>query len=279
MPKCCDDIRDLLDGYRAFGGLGIHWKIFGSNGHERRPKGGVPDSYTAVVRDDIHIKSIVRPAVVIAVSTPHSFMYRPGYCCVNEDRVPVATFRSYHTTRTVQINHYYYKSFEEFKQKIARGRPTANKDGLRRRGPEALREFAAQALEPGRPDDAILKLRALKGKAGPASPDALSLYLKDCRTACAEFIEALAGHITQGDLEAAGTTLKKCLRYHDTPPVWAVAAKYCLLTGDTDRCFGFLTGLLLDVDSPFRDEAYRCLVDYYRAKGDAETAENLRRSL
>jgi hypothetical protein len=279
VPKRCDDIRDLLDAYRDCGALGIHWKVFGSNGHKRKPEGGVLENYTRVIRDDTHIKSIVRPAVTTGISTPHSFLYRPGYCCVNEDKAPVAAYRSYHTAKTVQINHYYFKSFEEFEKKIERGMPTLNKNGVRRRGPEALREFAAQALEPGRPDNAALQLRARQKRAGRTSPEALALYLKDCRVACAEFLDAVAAHIARGEQQAAGEVLKRCLRYHDIPPVWAVAARYCLLVGDRERCFGFLDKLLRDVESPFRDAAYRCLAEYYRTGGDAETAENLLRSL
>ncbi|MDR2055240.1 MAG: glycosyltransferase family 92 protein [Desulfovibrio sp.] len=279
VPKRCDDIRDLLDNYRDYGALGVHWKVFGSNGLDRRPEGGVLDNYTRVVRDDTHIKSIVRPAVTVGVSTPHSFLYRQGWYCVNEDKVPVATFQSYHTAKRVQVNHYYFKSFEEFQQKIKRGMPTLNKNGVRRRGPEALRDFAVQALEPGRPDNAVLKLRARRKQDGPVSSNATALRLGDCLTPCAEFLETAARHLAQGNPAAAGEVLKRCLRYHDAPPVWAVAAQFCLLTGERDHCFGFLGKLLRDVNSPFRDAAYRCLADYYRTGGDTETAQNLLRSL
>ncbi|MDR0466089.1 MAG: glycosyltransferase family 92 protein, partial [Deltaproteobacteria bacterium] len=109
VPKACADIRELLDGCAEHAGLAAHWKIFGSNGHETRPVAGVIKSYTGVVNRNNHIKTIVRPARVAGVATPHHFRYSVGHCCVNEDGVPVLGPQSYHASRRIQINHYYYK--------------------------------------------------------------------------------------------------------------------------------------------------------------------------
>lgn len=56
----------LLLASRSAAGLAVHWIIFGSSGHERRPKGGTLRSYTRCIRlwhaQHALVKTIVRTA-------------------------------------------------------------------------------------------------------------------------------------------------------------------------------------------------------------------------
>ncbi|WP_419787359.1 glycosyltransferase family 92 protein [Pseudodesulfovibrio sp.] len=121
VPKDCGRIADLLDRYDEFGGLGISWKVFGSCGYVSRPDRPVTEAYDRVLSRDTHIKTIVRLRDVAKVCSPHHFEFKGDRCCVNEHGVPVLGPESYHTSETVQVNHYYYKSQQDYECKSARG--------------------------------------------------------------------------------------------------------------------------------------------------------------
>jgi hypothetical protein len=128
VPKTQNgNLGDFLDNYKKFGGLGIHWRVFGSNGHLERPEKSQLESYTkrSLVTEDMnrHIKSVVQPRHIKSVpKDPHHFKYRFGKYCVNEnfERIdgPLAT----HTSNKIQLNHYFVRSLEDFRLKVARGR-------------------------------------------------------------------------------------------------------------------------------------------------------------
>ncbi|MDR2161244.1 MAG: glycosyltransferase family 92 protein [Desulfovibrio sp.] len=274
VPKIYDDIRDILDNYRKFGGLAVHWKIFGSNGYRKRPKGNIINNYTTVVNYNTHIKSIVQTVYIAGVSNPHSFIYKDGYYCVNEDMIPVMSHHSYHTSKTIQINHYYYKSFEEFKIKIERGR-ACNNNGNRRRGPEALIDFAQQEISGGCYDNSIL---TLQGKINHRLSD-LEKFHSDKNRKFSGFADAISACIGHQEIDPAKDLIKRCLRYYDIPEAWLIAARFCLLTDSLLDCFVFIAKGLYDPACKFRDEFYLCLVRYYRAQGDLDTADSLQAEL
>lgn len=153
LPLAHDDIRDFLDEYRNYGGVGAHWSMFGSCGHMARPAGPILANYTQSLGLDPHIKSIVQPARVAGPVSAHHFAFRPGACCVNEDRVPVRDFMSYPLGDKLRINHYYYKSQQDFQDKIDRGLGTQMKSGAERR----MQNFYDHLDEPAVPDRRILR--------------------------------------------------------------------------------------------------------------------------
>ena len=132
VPNQSDDLRTLLRNYESYGGLAVSWMIFGSFYHILRPKGLQIENYTHRARNDytherlVHnqvVKSIVQPVHTIAVSTnPHIFHYKDGYFCVNEKFERVSRPASKNTVETIQLNHYYTRSYQDFKEKISRGR-------------------------------------------------------------------------------------------------------------------------------------------------------------
>lgn len=127
VPVSTNDIKDLLDNYKDYGGLAVNWKIFSSSGHISRPKGTIIENYCELFEVNNHIKSIVRPELTVRPLSPHHFFYKDGYYCVNSDYIPVNDFYSYPLIDKVCINHYFYKSQQDFEKKINRGRATQSK--------------------------------------------------------------------------------------------------------------------------------------------------------
>ena len=274
VPKSEHDIRDILDRYIDYGGLAIHWKIFGSGGHRTRPDGGVIKNYNKVISFDSHIKSIVQPSKVDKVFTPHSFGYRDGSFCVNEDYVPVASYQSYHISRTVQINHYYYKSLEDFKDKIKRGRATSRD----RDYDAALAEFAMQESQEGELDQGIQSLVEQKKSCMPTLND-IRKNVSECQKALIEFESLITDCISINKIGLALNVIRICSRYYDVPIVWLLAARVHLLAEHYAECLHYLQKLLADADNPLRAGAYSCLADYYQHLQNTDAANSLHRAL
>ena len=270
-PKTCTDIREMLDAYTEHAGLALHWKIFGSNGHVARPSAGVVKSYTGVIDCDKHIKTIVRPRHVAAVITPHHFQYTGGQRCVNEDGIPVLGPYSYHASRRIQLNHYYYKSKEDFAAKMARGLATPTKGGRAAHTETAWKAFDRQFTLAGEYDDAALRLVG-----DPLDASAPNARLAERRQKdFADFAGDIARCSASGDIPRAVEILRLCLRYYDCPQTWLIGAKLSLLADDRAACLGYLAKLLRELDSPLREQSYRCLMEYYRASGEADKADRI----
>ena len=274
VPKSEHDIRDILDRYIDYGGLAIHWKIFGSGGHRTKPDGGVIKNYNKVISFDSHIKSIVQPSKVDKVFTPHSFGYRDGSFCVNEDYVPVASYQSYHISRTVQINHYYYKSLEDFKDKLKRGCAT----GADRDHDVAIADFERQESQDGEPDQTIQNLVEQK-KSSMSTIEDIRQNSSGRQKTLAEFESLITDCISINKIALALNMVRICSRYYDAPIVWLLAARVHLLAENYAECLHYLQKLLVDVDNPLRAGAYSCLADYYEHLQNADAASSLQRAL
>ena len=256
VPRRHVDIRPMLDAYSGFGGLAMHWKIFGSGGLSRRPRLGVPRSYTGVIDRNPQIKSIVRPEAVLSVASPHHFRYAPGCWCVNEDKVPVLYHHSYHISEIVQVNHYYYKSHQDFSLKMKRGMATQAKDGSVKRQDSEFEAFARQHGLRGIADEAILRLLALQ-----AGTDARPSLAEADSASRLGRSDASAGLSCGGSTDETGS-----------PETWAVAARELLGAGRPDPAFTYITRLLRESAPCYQEEGYRCLYAYYLAKGRPEAA-------
>lgn len=274
VPKTENDIRDVLDRYVAYGGLAVHWKMFGSGGHTVRPDSGVIKNYDKVVDFERHIKSIVQPSKVSKVFTPHNFGYTDGSFCVNEDCIPVAAHQSYHISRTVQINHYYYKSLEDFKDKLKRGCAT----GADRDNDVAFADFARQESLEGVQDQTIQVLLEQKKSCMPILSD-IRKNVSDCHKSSSEFESLITDCISINKIDLALNMVRIYSRYYDTPIVWLLAARVHLLAGNHTECLRYLQKLLVDVNNPLRAGAYDCLADYYRHLQNADAADSLQRAL
>lgn len=148
-----EGVREVLNDFPRAAGLAVRWVLFGSNGHEKRPKEGVLRSFTkclpvgrgneenALARDAasrknrvpvtgryFQGKSIVNPRRIIrpGIHLPKLYFGK----VVNEDgsRLPLLTqfrkirmeFWSSNQASRIRVNHYWSKSIEELNQKVER---------------------------------------------------------------------------------------------------------------------------------------------------------------
>ena len=121
------DIRSILRHYRDLPGLVVWQMFFGSGGQAQRPHAAVTLSYRqrALLSQRTSVKTIANPRLVYKVGV-HEFKFwgaeardtarrRVG------DGVPVVN--------SLRINHYWSRSLEDVKKKIARG--DASTDAIR----------------------------------------------------------------------------------------------------------------------------------------------------
>jgi hypothetical protein len=126
VPKATDDLKELLKGYEEYGGVAVSSLFFGSGGHRERPREGQLADYLlrthSTFSENTLIKSIVQPDRVVMPATPHDFIYKNNFLCVNERflRVDDQKFPNY--TEKIQLNHYYCRSESEIEHKMNRGR-------------------------------------------------------------------------------------------------------------------------------------------------------------
>lgn len=118
-------LPEFLEKYKDYGGLAVSWLIFGSNNHIQKPAGSQLKNFTR--RSEVsflpnrHIKSIVQPRHVQSAYKSHCFKFKPGFACVNEHFVPVEEALADVSVDMIQLNHYYCRSLNEYRQKVERG--------------------------------------------------------------------------------------------------------------------------------------------------------------
>jgi len=125
VPKRTHDLRVLLQDYEDAAALGLNWQCFGTNGHKARPEGTQLENYVlALDREDWrrHIKSFVWPQAVGGMWNPHFAMPLQGRCTVNERHELIREAFSPFSAEFGQINHYYYRSWQDYHEKMLRGR-------------------------------------------------------------------------------------------------------------------------------------------------------------
>ena len=115
-----DFLSQVSERYPA---VGLHWRFYGSNGHLKRP--GLPVILAYTMRQsytNLHVKLFVRPERVRLYRNPHSWYFRGLFsAAVNEKNKRIWGSTSVPPTADAAwINHYYYKSQEEFERKAKR---------------------------------------------------------------------------------------------------------------------------------------------------------------
>jgi hypothetical protein len=100
--------------------------FFASGGNKNRPVCGQIVGYQIRTPEALSknrfIKSIIQPEKVVFPVSPHSFMYKEGFFCVNENRDRVSSQFFPCNVKKIQLNHYYTRSAQEWKEKKNRGR-------------------------------------------------------------------------------------------------------------------------------------------------------------
>jgi hypothetical protein len=106
-----------------FPAVGLHWRFYGSNGHIKRPNLPILLAYTRRQNAvNFHVKVFVRPERVMLHRNPHSWYFRGLFStAVNEKGKRIwGSIDVPATAEIAWVNHYYYKSQEEFERKAAR---------------------------------------------------------------------------------------------------------------------------------------------------------------
>ena len=117
-----DFLRQMSVQCQNMGGLGVNWRVFGSNGHIQSPIGGVIENYTRRAMDGYsmgnrHIKSIVNPRRARCFMNPHWAIYYSGYIAVDEEGVPTQCYLAQAgigQLKHVFLAHYVLKSYEDW---------------------------------------------------------------------------------------------------------------------------------------------------------------------
>lgn len=129
VPMKTNDIKVMLQGYEAYGSLGLNWHSFGSGGLESEPSPGVStyEAYTKRAEGNAsinnHVQSIVQVDFAQAVTwdDPHHPTMNPGQFQFNERR---SNFNGPFNIPPSQdigfIAHYYTRSREYWARKCAK---------------------------------------------------------------------------------------------------------------------------------------------------------------
>lgn len=236
VPQTTDDLRHFLTDYEDHAGLAVNWVMYGSSGHRKRPHGLIIENYTQRLplneQANFHIKSIVKPACTLHALGPHSFAYRHGCSAVTPDRLPASTPFSPVCIDKIRINHYFFRSHEEFQEKIKRGRADINAPEFQHR----IEVFEAQLNTPHDEDlSAIKYLDKLKTFLKADSPEEVIGF---SRRYIAQdepgYLSAYVDLTRLGDTDRADLILREALvRFPDNPVLVAVRAGTLRLTGHT----------------------------------------------
>lgn len=139
VPKRADTLDAVLTQFEDLPALSLPWHMFGSSGHAKRPEGLVIENYLeraefpprADVLSLLNYKTIADPAKVRLVKTHHVELFEDADTMWN-DRKEQFEYRCRFDVRNAsaeafQLNHYFARSEEEIREKIAKGR--VSKDG------------------------------------------------------------------------------------------------------------------------------------------------------
>lgn len=265
-PLSCNNINNFLSQYEEYAALGIHWKIFTSNGHISRPKKSPVDAYTTVWKEATLIKSIIQTRFTKEVVSPHHFTYTPGMFCVNEHGIPILGPRSYHTSQTIQINHYYFKSQQDFENKKKRGLATPVKG----KPNYDMAEFYLQADRGGEQDTRASKYNntvALFARRGPAI---IASIINDGKPGDTDKILAdISPMIINGEVDKARAHMERALRYRDDPVLHLALARLHASEKNFEPTMQCVRNALKDLSDvhPLRKQAYQELIKIYEIFG------------
>lgn len=130
IPTVADDLPAALAPLAGHAHISLPWHMFGRNGHDAPPPGGVLQNYLRRAADPLgsaaalNWKCIVDPCRVTAVRV-HGFEV-DGQAAGANDGGRVAAHgmrgdRAFYSREAIQLNHYYTRSDQELQAKINRG--------------------------------------------------------------------------------------------------------------------------------------------------------------
>ena len=158
VPKQDDDVPTALARLDAARNIALPWHMFGRNGHQTPPEGGMVRNYLrraanpmSTKRGICNFKCIADPCHITGISV-HALQVDGSFDCVN-DRGVVATLKererpAFYSTDVLQLNHYYARSEQEIAEKIGRGVfPSTKISGHGRRVHQIVANIEADEVE------------------------------------------------------------------------------------------------------------------------------------
>ncbi|MEI4485255.1 glycosyltransferase family 92 protein [Frigidibacter sp. MR17.14] len=144
VPVAAASLPEALEGLEAEANISLPWHMFGRNGHQAMPAGGVLANYTRRNPDPMsdakglrNFKMIVDPCRVTAMKV-HSIETDGRADSINDRGQRTSAqgreAQAFYSADRIQLNHYYTRSDAELRAKIARGPnlTTPDADHLRR---------------------------------------------------------------------------------------------------------------------------------------------------
>ncbi len=152
---------EIFQNKSTAGGLVINWIMYGSNNLEKADYSkGVLERFTRhanKLKDTI--KTIANPRKVDYMFTPHYMVYFDGYHQLDEVSLHFFPNTNYKISDKIIMNHYFYKSHEEFQNKMARNSAAYGKNPE-----ERLKKTFSHEESNDVYDDSILKYRNSRQK-------------------------------------------------------------------------------------------------------------------
>lgn len=133
VNKTEKSIKELLTRFEKAGSYQISWRLFGSSGHQNKTDGLTIERFALATpiswKENLHTKVICQPVFVEKFnSNPHCVLLKDGYIALSEDFRYVANAWAPHfCANELQLNHYVIRSYDEFCEKIKKGRADTNK--------------------------------------------------------------------------------------------------------------------------------------------------------
>ncbi|GAB7081955.1 glycosyltransferase family 2 protein [Megalodesulfovibrio paquesii] len=278
FPCQGQDLRPVLAEFEPYAGLAVPWTMFGASGHETRPQGTLMESYLHRYPEystGWHkvIKCLVDPSRIERVDDPHRFFPVPGQHLVTEHHLPVTpgSNQALRSCTRLQLNHYFFKSREDWDAKLARGR--ADRADEQSRYPVSM--FEHQARHATQLDKSILRflpgvLRALRTPASLAAVETGPLLLHEAVRRCMTLLQH-----PQPDrkaLEEAGALLCRAAAdpvQSKVACIWLMRAMMARVAGQLEQARRFALQALLREESA---EVFLELVTIARASGQRDDA-------
>ena len=119
-------IMDLLDTVpQDAGGLAINWRMFHWNNQTRYEPKPLSLRFDHYQLNNNWVKTISRADRIESIPSPHFMIYKDAYKAVDTNGdVVVGPFNEKMPMDVLAINHYHYKSLEEYMMRCKRGRAT-----------------------------------------------------------------------------------------------------------------------------------------------------------
>jgi len=276
VPLIKSDIRDFLDEYIEYPAIGIHWMMFSSSGHICYPNKNVIEAYDEKICLDCHIKSIIQPSFTEYPLSPHHFKYKDGMICVNEDKIPIFDFRSYPVGNKIQLNHYYFKSQQDFEDKIQRGFATQMKENINRH----INIFYEHLKSSTSKDYKIFKYIKFLNKLMSVDPSEYKniMYIPNDIN-INKLIQDLPNLINICDFKKAIENFSVIRRYNKSSEIFIIGSMLYMLLGDREESLKYLHTAMKTCNSTQHELSliYGQLARNYEFWKRGETASAVRR--